>query len=89
MKDVDFTCCPFIKERLCFLTYVDFCENATIIKINFLELSTEAKIFYKWYVYANIHMDEYHKNLIWEFLNHDDMEAYSNLIKSIKNYRVR
>lgn len=89
MTDSDFTSCPFIKEQLCFLTYIDFCQNATVIKIHFTKLSKDAKIFFKWYIYANIHMDEYHKNLIWNFLNEDDPESYCNLIDSIKTYRVK
>ena len=89
MTDNDFDYCPFIKQQLCFLTYIDFCENAALIKINFLRLPNDAKIFYKWYIYANIHMDEYHKNLIWNFLNEDDFESYSILIENIKTNRVR
>ena len=89
MTDTDFTFCQFIKEQLCFLTYTDFCKNAKIIKLHYIDLTKNAKIFYKWYVYSNIHIDEYHKNLIWNYLNEDDIESYLNLIENIKTYRVR
>jgi hypothetical protein len=89
MKDIDFTACPFIKEQLCFLTYTDFCHNAKLLKIIFEGLDKDAKTFYKWYIYANIHMDEYFKNLIWEYLNTDEISAYINLIDSLHKYRVR
>ena len=89
MKDIDFTCCPFIENVLCFLTYFDFCENAKIIKAYYDALEDEAKRFYKWYVYANIHMAEYYKDSIWEYLNNSDPECYIKLIENLNKYRVR
>lgn len=88
MKDIDFSICPFIEDVLCFLTYFDFCENARIIKFYYEGLENDAKRFYKWYIYSNIHMDEYFKNLIWEYLNGGE-EEYKVLIDSIIKYRVR
>lgn len=89
MEDIDFTVCPFIEEILCFLTYYDFCKNAKLLKVYYNALETNAKRFYKWYCYANIHIDEYHKNLIWEYLNSPEEEAYINLIEGINTYKVR
>lgn len=89
MEDVDFSACPFIKEQLCFVTYADFCHNAKIIKLIYEGLDRDAKIFYKWYVYANIHMNEGYKNLIWEFLNGTDPENYTDLIYALRKYKVR
>lgn len=80
MKDIDFSACPFLKEELCFITYEDFCNNATIIKLIFEGLERDAKIFYKWYVYANIHMTEFFKDKIWNFLNNSEPEYYIDLI---------
>lgn len=88
MKDVDFSVCPFIKDELCFLTYNDFCRNAKILKLFYEAMEDDAKIFYKWYVYSNIHMDEYFKNLIWEYLNGGE-EQYIELIDNIRKYRVK
>lgn len=88
MKDVDFSVCPFIKNELCFLTYFDFCKNAKILKIIYEGLETNAKIFYKFYVYANIHMTEYFKDRIWEYLNGGE-EQYIELIDNIRKYRVK
>lgn len=89
MTDVDFSACKFIKENLCYLTYQDFCHNAKIIKLIFGGLEKNAKIFYKWYVYANIYMNEYSKNLIWEYLNNDEPIYYIELIENLKKYRVK
>ena len=89
MKDVDFSVCPFIKEELCFLTYFDFCHNAKILKAFYQAMEEDAKIFYKWYVYANIHMDETFKNYVWNYLNSDEPEAYVYLITNLNKYKVR
>ena len=88
MKDVDFSVCPFIKNELCYLTYFDFCKNAKILKWFYENMDDDAKIFYKYYVYANIHMTEHYKNLIWEFLNSGDAECYTNLIEAVSKYKV-
>ena len=89
MKDIDFSACPFIKEQLCFITYIDFCHNAKIIKLIYQCLDKDAKIFYKWYVYANIHMSEFFKDKIWDYLNNNESEYYEELIDSIRKYKVR
>ena len=89
MTDNDFKECQFIKKELCFLDYIEFCYNAKIIKMYYNELSKNGKIFYKWYVYANIHMDEKFKNIIWEFLNDDDPIVYVQLIENIPKYKFR
>lgn len=89
MKDVDFSSCPFIKNELCFLTYTDFCRNAKIIKLFYEAMEDNAKIFYKWYLYANIHMTEYYKDLIWEYLNNNDIIAYIMLMDNLPKYKVR
>ena len=89
MKDVDFSVCSFIKNELSFLTYYDFCKNAKILKAYYNALNKDAQIFYKWYVYANIHMDETFKNYVWNYLNSDDPEAYVYLITNLNKYKVR
>lgn len=89
MKDIDFSICSFIKEELSFLTYFDFCKNAKILKAYYEALDKNGKIFYKWYVYANIHMEECYKNYIWEYLNNDEPEVYVNLIANLNKYKVK
>lgn len=89
MEDIDFSACPFIKEQLCFITYNDFCHNARIIKLIYEAMEKDAKIFYKWYVYANIHMSEYFKDTIWNYLNNSEPEYYDELIDAIRKYKVR
>ena len=71
-ESFDFSECRFIKDALKFYTYKDFCTNRLAIKKMYQTLSDDGKIFYKWYVYANIHMDELKRNYIWDYLNDDD-----------------
>lgn len=89
MKDIDFTSCQFINEFLCFLTYFDFCKNAKLIKVYYNALDDNAKRFYKWYVYANIHMDEVYKNYIWNYLNSSDEQSYIDLLDRLNKYKVK
>lgn len=89
MKDTDFSVCPFIRDELCFLTYTDFVHNARILKLIYESMDNDAKIFYKWYVYANIHMDEGFKNLVWTYLNSNEQEDYDNLIDNLRKYKVK
>lgn len=88
MKDIDFSYCPFIKKELSFITYHDFCENAKITRLHYRNMELNGKIFYKFYVYANIHTDEKRKDLIWEYLNSEDneeKECYERLINKNKH----
>ena len=89
MSDTDFSVCPFIKKELCFLTYTDFVHNAKILKWFYEGMDDDAKTFYKWYVYANIHMNEYFKDTIWTYLNSNEQEDYDNLIDNIVKYKVK
>lgn len=88
MTDIDFTDCEFIDHNMCFINYFDFCDNCYAIKNLYLELGNNGKRFYKWYVYSNIHMEEYYKNIIWDFLNSDDVELYVKLISKKQKYKI-
>ena len=81
MKDEDFQFCEFIDYNMSFITYDDFCKKCKLIKELYQPLSKYQKRFYKWYVYANIHMREVHKNAIWNYLNIDELQCYIELIK--------
>jgi hypothetical protein len=87
MIDNDFTACEFIDECLRFLTYDDFCKHRKIIKLLYSALDNTGKRFYKWYVYANIHIDEVKKGIIWEYLNYDDPCFTERLLKYSKYNR--
>ena len=89
MTDIYFSTCPFIEEVLCFINYYDFCKNAKVIKVYYDALEKDAKRFYKWYVYANIHMDEGYKNLVWSYLNNDEPELYAELIFALNRYKPK
>ena len=89
MKDTDFLECSFIKKELCYLDYIEFCKNAKSLKIMYKSLSKNGKIFYKWYCYSNIHMTEFFKNTIWEYLNNDEPIYQVKLIENIAKYRFK
>lgn len=89
MENVDYSVCPFIKEYMWFFTYYDFCDNCLVLKFYYDFLHDNAKLFYKWYVYANVHMNETFKNAIWDYLNNDDEEYYIKLINLKKQYRAK
>lgn len=80
MTDYDFKEVEFINKNMRYITYNDFVKNHDKIKKRFKEMTRYGRLFFKWYVYANIHMNEYLKNIIWEYLNSDEPQAYVNLI---------
>jgi len=81
MTREDLTYCEFIDQYLRFVLYDDFCQNCNVIKAYFNKLDNAGKRFYKWYVYANVFIDEQRKNLIWQFLNCDDVNVYEQLLR--------
>ena len=81
MTREDLTYCEFIDQYLRFVLYDDFCQNCKAIKAYFNKLDNAGKRFYKWYVYANVFIDEQRKNLIWQFLNCDDVNVYEQLLR--------
>lgn len=87
-ETVDFSICEFIKDKMWFFTYYDFCDNRQSIRENFQEMSKNEKLFYKWYVYANIHMNETFKNAIWDYLNFVDSYGIE-LLKLMRFYKAK
>ena len=85
MKDLSE--CDFLNDELKYYTYIDFCNNRYTIKRAYKRLSEKQQQFYLWYVYANLHMTETYKNIIWEYLNDDDTEEH--LLKLIRWYKAR
>ena len=75
MKKEEIRECQFIDEALKFYTYEDFYRDKKTIKAMYRTL--ENKIFYKWFIYANIHMSLVQKDAIWEYLNGDDFKNLS------------
>lgn len=84
MEKVDFSKCRFIKERMWFYTFKDFCDNRKIIKRYFNELDRDGKLFYMWYVYANVNIDEMRKNRIWDYLNSDEVQYEMLLVHNAR-----
>lgn len=71
MTELDYKECKYIDIEMRFLTFDDFLRDCKAIKRMYKQLTH--KIFYMWYVYANIHISLYRKNLMWSYLN-DDLE---------------
>ena len=61
-ENFDLSICEFIEESMWFYTYIDFCDNAIFIKKKYESLKPLEKKLYRWYVYANTHMDICFKN---------------------------
>ena len=89
MADTDFSECSLIDDILCFLTYDEFCTYRKIIKKMFAQLSKNGKKFYKYYIYANIHMEIRHKDAIWIFLNDETRQSEFHLLKLNASYKVK
>ena len=69
MTEEEYKECIYIDNDLKFYTYRDFKRDAFYLRKLYDKLPH--KIFYKWYVYANIHLTMKQKNIAWAFLNHD------------------
>ena len=69
MTEEEYKECRYIDNNLKFYTYRDFKRDAFYLRKLYDKLPH--KIFYKWYVYANIHLTMKQKNIAWAFLNHD------------------
>ena len=85
--NIDFSDCAFINEEMKFYTFYDFCDNRIAMKYLFNKLNTNAKLFYMWYVYANIHMDLLFKNAIWDYLN--DFCEEARMLELKKQYHAK
>ena len=70
MSENDFKECAFIYREMRFFTFQEFYENCEAIKWLYKRcLGKLGKMFYRWYVYANIHTTTTQKNKIWDYLN--------------------
>ena len=65
----DFTQCRLIEERMRYADIYDFANASAVIKARFKLLSSEGKLFYKYFVYAHVNTTPDEKNVIWDFLN--------------------
>ena len=80
MTENDYLECRFIDIEMRFTTFESFLKDAKAIKRLYKALNH--KLFYKWYVYANIHISLKRKNLMWSYLNDDiTYEQFINLTK--------
>lgn len=76
----DFSQCRLIEERMRYSDIYDFVKASQIIKARFEKLTTEGKMFYKYFVYAHLGTTEAEKNAIWDYLN-DERKCISSYVK--------
>lgn len=69
MSEEEYKECAWIDNNMKFYTYKQFKGSAFYLKRLYQRLPH--KLFYKWYVYANIHLSISQKNIVWSFLNGD------------------
>lgn len=81
MTELEYRECRFIDSEMHFTTFDSFLKDAKAIKRLYKALNH--KLFYQWYVYANIHISLNRKNLMWSYLN-DDL-TYNDLVRLGKN----
>lgn len=86
MNKSDFSICPYIEQEMWVVTYDDFCDRRFGLKRLYGLLTDDQKIFYKWYIYSNVHMKETFKDLIWDYLNGYD-EQGKELMKKKRSYK--
>ena len=87
MNSIDFSICPFIESKMWIITYIDFCDRRKGLKRLFQHLSSNEQMFYKWYVYSNVHMAEKYKNAIWDYLNFSE-EEYEQTLIALKDFYI-
>lgn len=88
MDEIDFSICSYIEQDMWVITYDDFCDRRAGLRRLYNRLTDDQKIFYKWYIYSNVHMKESFKNAIWDYLNGYDIDGLE-LMNKKKFYRPR
>lgn len=78
--------CKFIDERMKFFTLNDFILSKKLIKTLYQKLDNP--IFYKWFVYSNIHITLSQKDAIWRWLN-GETEFFAYKYKKERNNEYR
>ena len=80
MTESDYLECRYIDTEMRFTTFESFIKDAGAIKRMYKCL--HHILFFKWYLYANIHISLKRKNMIWLYLNDDiTFEQLINLTK--------
>lgn len=69
MSEKEYKECRYIDDQMKFYNFSDFKEDAYCLRTLYDRLKN--KLFYKWYIYANVHLSLKQKDIIWSFLNHD------------------
>ena len=85
--EMNFYECRFIEKEMWFDTYTEFCKCRRGIKRLYRGLRKDGKLMFKWYLYANIHMNETYKGYIWDYLN--DYIDETELLYRLRFYKAK
>lgn len=73
MTDKEYFDCKFIDKYMSFYTFIEFYENCKLYRERLKDMSYNDIYLYKWYIYANTHMNCKTKDLIWNYLTTPDI----------------
>ena len=69
-----------IKDNMYFISFNDFYIKKEIIRNNYRVLSNYNQRMYKYYVYSRRYMKNKICDMIWEFLNNEDIDEEKVLL---------
>ena len=67
-----------IKDNMRISGFKDFYNRRDIISRNYIYLSPEDKMIYKWYIYSRRYIREKLCDAMWEYLNAKTIEEFSD-----------
>lgn len=80
-----------IKDNMRISEFKDFYKRKDIISRQYLHLSPEDKLIYKWYIYSRRHIREKLCDAMWEYLNaktiDEFLDAKNRLSQGYAKYR--
>lgn len=74
-----------IDEELAFVGVKEFYKKRKIIREKYSRLSLDEKWKYKYYIYSHYLIEEYYKDVIWEYLNEPKGSIYYVFNEKLRN----
>lgn len=63
-----------VKDNMCFSSFTEFYVKRNVIRLQYIKMSTDDKVTYKYYVYSRRTLKEKVCDMIWEYINVVDGE---------------
>lgn len=89
MTDKEYFDCKFIDKYMSFYTYAEFYENRKVYKARLKEMNSNGVYLYKWYIYANTHINLKTKDLIWNYLTTNDISETLVLHNKLREMYIK